>query len=225
MEVLLSLICTISFFACIWFLISAIIKRAKAGREGVSKEEASREPIKKALISIGVSILSFILFFVFVPSPEQEAKDPPAVSSEAQQEAPPIVEQPAAESESAPATASDADVEAAYISLAESFIKEGFTEDQYSVEQTEDTIIFSTWIDGLALTASAIVQGYADTGVKDNWASMRDNAQAAAKALSDIADQSGVKKHIQLNLLNDQDHGHMLMSFVDGVCWYDVTNQ
>lgn len=69
MEVLLSLICTISFFACIWFLISAIIKRAKAGREGVSKEEASREPIKKALISIGVSILSFIAFMIFAPEP------------------------------------------------------------------------------------------------------------------------------------------------------------
>lgn len=92
--------------------------------------------------------------------------------------------------------------------------------DHYTVEDDGKTLTISIWQDGVAKEAQYVIDGSSDSTTA--WADLKDSLQNLSMTCFQQANSASPERHVVLNVLNDQNTDHVLLSYLDGTCVYDV---
>ena len=92
--------------------------------------------------------------------------------------------------------------------------------DHYTVEADGKTLTIDIWQDGVAKEAQYVIDGSSDSTTA--WADLKDSLQNLSMTCFQQANSASPERHVVLNVLNDQNTDHVLLSYLDGTCVYDV---
>ena len=110
------------------------------------------------------------------------------------------------------------------VPLLDSIIAQNFDADKYSLEYDDTSITLSLWEDGVALGATLAASGNEEA--KAAWDDMTDNIIYMSDSMTEALETLGLQDAvITVNILNEQNKDNVLLCVVDGVVFYDSTQE
>ena len=105
------------------------------------------------------------------------------------------------------------------IALSKVVLNENFG-DNYNISYEDNMVTINIWQEGITLGALGVQAG---TVSKSTWKKMVDGVQSMSKSVYKNFEPYGV--HVNVNVLNDVNKENTLLSFLDGVKFYDALEE
>lgn len=111
-----------------------------------------------------------------------------------------------------------------YITTAKIVLNQYFDEEHYEIKKSNDSVItVSVWQEGVVQEATMAKLGN-DKYLKD-WEEIKEIFKGTSKDFSEAKTTMGLENYIvMLNLVNDENHDNMLLSYANGTLIYDFVN-
>lgn len=90
----------------------------------------------------------------------------------------------------------------------------------YSVSRKDNLVIINVWQDGMATGAVGVQAGLID---KREWTNMTKSIQSFSKSIYEEFEPYGA--NVNVNVLNDMNTDNILITYLNGVKFYDVLDQ
>lgn len=125
-----------------------------------------------------------------------------------------------AETTSTETTLPDEDQISALVAAADIILEQNFGDDYtISYDEEEKMVTINVWKDGVAAGAIGVQAG---TVSKGDWTAMVDGLQSMSESVYDNFEPYGV--NVNVNVLNDTNKDNTLLSFLNGVKFYDAVD-
>ena len=118
-------------------------------------------------------------------------------------------------------TVSQDDLRKAYITLVTPTMNKNWG-DNYKIEEYGDAIHICVWKEGIA-EASVMVRDEPTEEYKAMWNQMKEGIASFSKSAKEVGNSIGYEGVVAVNVMNDINKDNVLLTFADGVCIYDVT--